>query len=84
MSSFLVLSPSRVTIYIIMYKRLMRKRSHSPKAAAKKVFGVLLHSFWVLPAPSPDFWASSSTAYCKPRAALLGKVKLNQLCSGES
>jgi len=83
MSSFLVLSPSRVTIYIIMYKRLMRKRSHSPKAAAKKVFGVL-HSFWVLPAPSPDFWASSSTAYCKPRAALLGKVKLNQLCSGES
>lgn len=71
MSSLLVLSPSRVTIYETYEKKLMRKRSHSPRAAAEKVFGVLLHGFGVLPAPSP-------------KAALLRKVKGNRLCVGES
>lgn len=71
-------------IYRTYIKQLMRKRSHSPRAAAEKAFGTLLQSFGVLPPPSPGFWTRSSIAYGKPTAALPGKVKFNQLRVGES
>lgn len=72
-------SPCALTLqgdcgYRTCIKQLRREVSRGPRAAAEKAFGTVLHSFGILPCPSPGFWTRSSIAYGKPRAALEGKV----------